>query len=174
MHIKKHFVFRDPTAYESDLMPFKWLTFSNKNPNYLSIGHDVKMDKQLFENGFQFWNEIYDKHNWSPKPPKIVVEEPIKKTEDKKLENNKPTGEKATKKSDGESSKKVDIPDASEDRKGKTAHVSDQGTKEDEKTNTVYVNDPMKSRVRKENTAAQDSKETEQPSSKTHKIKPEL
>lgn len=155
-------------------MPFKWLTFTNKNPNYLSIGHDVKMDKQLFENGFKFWDEIYNKYHWNPKSPEIVVEEPIKKVEDKPRDENK-SGDKSTKKPAGESSEKPDVPDASEDKKSKT--IPDQKPAEGEKPNkpnTVYVNDPMKSRERKENTAAQDSKETEQSSSKTNKIKTEL
>ncbi|XP_063387093.1 esterase E4-like [Cydia fagiglandana] len=76
--------YEDPTAYESQLIEIKWKTYTNDDRNYLKIDNDLVMDKNLFEDGFNFWSKVYDKHYWNPKAPKIVIEEPkpSKKTED--------------------------------------------------------------------------------------------
>ncbi|XP_061721842.1 acylcarnitine hydrolase-like [Cydia pomonella] len=76
--------YENPTAYESQLIEIKWKTYTNDDRNYLKIDTELVIDKNLFEDGFNFWEKVYDKHYWNPKAPEIIIEEPkpLKRTED--------------------------------------------------------------------------------------------
>ncbi|KAM3955322.1 esterase FE4 [Aphomia sociella] len=64
--------YEDPTAYESPLINFKWLKYSNEQPDYLSIDEKLIMKRDLLSNSYEFWNNIYEKHYWNPSAPKQV------------------------------------------------------------------------------------------------------
>ncbi|CAH0728598.1 unnamed protein product, partial [Brenthis ino] len=58
--------YSDPTKYESSLITFKWQPYTNENPNYLEINKKLQMKKDLFADGWRFWNKVYDKYYWNP------------------------------------------------------------------------------------------------------------
>ncbi|XP_059048170.1 venom carboxylesterase-6-like [Achroia grisella] len=60
----------DPTAYESPLIDFKWLKYSNEQPNYLSINDKLEVKRDLLANSYEFWNNVYEKYYWNPSAPK--------------------------------------------------------------------------------------------------------
>ncbi|KAJ0173488.1 hypothetical protein K1T71_010637 [Dendrolimus kikuchii] len=60
--------YENPTAYESLLIDQKWLKYTMEEQNYMEIGLNLKMKKDLFAKRYQFWDRIYDKYHWIPMP----------------------------------------------------------------------------------------------------------
>lgn len=75
---------RDPTAYETSLINFKWRPFNNQKAIYLQIDKVLTMKRNLFQEEYKFWDKIYEKYYWNPEPPKKVE---IKKGENKIVTN---------------------------------------------------------------------------------------
>ncbi|CAB3249421.1 unnamed protein product [Arctia plantaginis] len=60
--------FENPTAYESLLIDVKWRRYTKETPNYMKIGKNLQLKKNLFSKTYAFWDNIYDKYYWSPTP----------------------------------------------------------------------------------------------------------
>ncbi|XP_052744156.1 esterase E4-like [Bicyclus anynana] len=68
----------NPTAFESALINVKWLPYKNSNKQYLEIGKKLTMKKDLFEDGYNFWYQVYERYYWTPTAPKFIeIEEKI-------------------------------------------------------------------------------------------------
>ncbi|XP_072929533.1 esterase E4-like [Epargyreus clarus] len=65
----------NPTAYESLIVNYQWLPYTNKNQNYLQIGKRQSMKQKLFVDEYNFWDKVYKKYHWKPEAPKKVVNE---------------------------------------------------------------------------------------------------
>ncbi|XP_041969303.1 esterase FE4-like [Aricia agestis] len=59
----------DPTAYESSLITLKWRPYSNIIPYYLEINRKLLLKTDLNEDGYKFWDRIYEKFYWNPTAP---------------------------------------------------------------------------------------------------------
>ncbi|XP_049878154.1 esterase FE4-like [Pectinophora gossypiella] len=59
-----------PTEYESDLVNYTWLPYTEEEPNYLHIDMKTEMRKNVFSEGYKFWDAIYGKYHWMPQAPK--------------------------------------------------------------------------------------------------------
>ncbi|XP_045453160.1 esterase FE4-like [Melitaea cinxia] len=61
----------NPTKYETSLITFPWLPYTNEEQNYLAINRKLELRKNLFEKEWKFWDKVYQKYYWNPSAPKI-------------------------------------------------------------------------------------------------------
>lgn len=105
------FIYRDPARYESAVVDFKWPTYSEKEPYHVLLNLKTEMKKDLSLQGYNYWNNIYEKYYWTPKAPtrpkpvpvQVPKDQEITKEEEKKTTENqihgtdtKPAESKAT------------------------------------------------------------------------------
>ncbi|KAF9407222.1 hypothetical protein HW555_012673, partial [Spodoptera exigua] len=69
--------YEDPTAYESLLIDLKWPKYTNDKQDFLEIGNTLKKKKDLFQNEFRLWDEVYEKYYWHPMP--VVAKKTVNK-----------------------------------------------------------------------------------------------
>ncbi|CAK1550133.1 unnamed protein product [Leptosia nina] len=82
----------NPTEYESALLAVKWIPYSDKAKNYLEINKNLQMKQGIFDEEFNFWDEIYAKFYWSPTPvnPEITLPKSAPKKSDNLDKNQTP------------------------------------------------------------------------------------
>ncbi|KAI5642819.1 carboxylesterase family domain-containing protein [Phthorimaea operculella] len=55
----------NPTAYESELVDYKWQKYTEKEQDYLHIDLNTEMKQGVFKDGYDFWNKVYEKFYFS-------------------------------------------------------------------------------------------------------------
>ncbi|XP_047537145.1 juvenile hormone esterase-like [Vanessa atalanta] len=63
--------YENPTAFETTLIPFNWLPYTNEDQNYMEIDKKLQMKMGLFDEEWKFWNKIYEKYYWNPTAPRL-------------------------------------------------------------------------------------------------------
>ncbi|XP_045777023.1 esterase FE4-like [Maniola jurtina] len=156
--------YENPTAFESSLINIKWLPFTNSKRHYMEINKKLQMKKNLFEDGYDFWDKIYEKYYWTPTAPKFEESKDTNKEKDTPKEkhslkvmetpkeNNPPKEKdslkkKSTPEQDNDATKVKDIPKETDTTKEKNTlkHKDTTDVKDNKKEiNTSDENNSLK------------------------------